>query len=47
MFSDSLQNIDCPNRTRKELMGHAIGGVVYGQGASLQNKVAWLDGIAL
>ncbi|SEK54846.1 tyrosine-type recombinase/integrase [Pacificibacter marinus] len=47
MFSDSLQNIDCPDRTRKELMGHAIGGVVYGQGASLQNKLSWLERIAL
>jgi len=45
-FQDALQNLDCPDRTRKELMGHAIDGVVYGHGASLENKAEWLAKIA-
>lgn len=45
-FQDALQNINCPDRTRKELMGHAIDGVIYGQGANLENKLHWLEQIA-
>lgn len=45
-FSDSLQNIDCPDRTRKELMGHVVPGVNYGDGASLATKLSWIERVA-
>lgn len=45
-FSDSLQNIDCPDRTRKELMGHVVPGVNYGEGASLETKLSWVERVA-
>ena len=45
-FQDSLQNIDCPHRTTKELMGHTVEGISYGNGASLETKRKWLTRIA-
>ena len=45
-FQDSLQNIDCPHRTTKELMGHSVEGISYGNGASLETKCKWLTRIA-
>lgn len=46
-FQDRLQNVNCPDRTRKELMGHAIEGVVYGDGADIANKADWISKISL
>ncbi|WP_299146015.1 integrase [uncultured Tateyamaria sp.] len=45
-FSDGLQNHDCPDRTRKELMGHVVPGVNYGEGAWLQTRLEWVSRIA-
>jgi integrase len=41
-ISDALQNADCPDRTRKEILGHAIEGMAYGRGATLETKRGWL-----
>ena len=45
-FSHSLQNVDCPDRTRKELMGHAVEGINYGDGAALETRLSWVERIA-
>ncbi|MEM7521407.1 MAG: site-specific integrase [Pseudomonadota bacterium] len=45
-FSDALQNQNCPDRTRKELMGHALEGINYGDGASLATKLEWVQKVA-
>ncbi|MEO0765174.1 MAG: tyrosine-type recombinase/integrase [Pseudomonadota bacterium] len=45
-FSDGLQNRNCPDRTRRELMGHVVPGVNYGDGASLENRLGWIAQIA-
>ncbi|MFQ6553422.1 tyrosine-type recombinase/integrase [Aestuariibius insulae] len=44
-FSDALQNANCPDRTRKELMGHRVEGMSYGAGARLDVKRDWIDRI--
>ena len=46
-ISDRLQNAGCEDRTRKEIMGHRPEGIIYGSGATLETKAAWLEKVVL
>lgn len=45
-FQDLLTDAECPDRIAKDLMGHALDGERYGNGARLAKKAEWLEKIA-
>lgn len=44
-FEDRLTAVDCPERVKADLMGHALGRVRYGAGPSLTHKAEWINRI--
>ena len=46
-FEDRLVKVEAPDRVEKELMGHAVSGTKYGAGPDLEQKLEWLNRIAL
>ncbi|MGB3463782.1 MAG: hypothetical protein WBA74_00855 [Cyclobacteriaceae bacterium] len=46
-FQNRLLAVDAPDRVQAELMGHKFNRPIYGDGASLEQKQAWLQRILL
>lgn len=46
-FQDRILAVNAPDRVQAELMGHRFNRQEYGLGASLQQKLEWLQKIQL
>lgn len=46
-FQDRLLAVNAPDRVQADLMGHKFNRQAYGNGASLEQKLEWLNVIAL